>query len=85
MQRKEFFVGVDVSKETLDVAIYGTKNHRKIANNSEGFKQLQAWLKSLQIAINECWFVLEYTGGYEYRLVQFCQSKGLSFTRIPGL
>jgi transposase len=85
MQRKEIFVGVDVSKETLDVAIYGTKSHVRIANNSEGFKQLQAWLKSLQISLNDCWFVLEYTGGYEYRIVQFCQSKNLSFTRVPGL
>jgi transposase len=85
MQRKEFFVGVDVSKETLDVAIYGTKNHLKIANNSEGFKQLQAWLKSLSISLNDCWIVMEYTGGYEYRLVQFCQSKQVTFTRVPGL
>lgn len=85
MQRKEIFIGVDVSKETLDLAVYGTKHHIRIANSSEGFKQLQAWLKSLQIALNECWFVLEYTGGYEYRLVQFCQSKNLTFTRVPGL
>jgi transposase len=85
MQRKEFFVGVDVSKETLDVAIYGTKHHIKIANNAEGFKQLQAWLKSQSISLNDCWFVLEYTGGYEYRLVQFCQSKQITFTRVPGL
>lgn len=85
MQRKEIFIGVDVSKQTLDVAVYGTKCHIRIANSSEGFKHLQAWLKTLNISLNECWFVLEYTGGYEYRLVQFCQSKGLSFTRVPGL
>jgi transposase len=85
MQRKEIFVGVDVSKETLDVAIYGTKNHIRIQNSSEGFKQLQAWLKSLNISLNDCWIVMEYTGGYEYRLVQFCQSKQVTFTRVPGL
>lgn len=28
---------------------------------------------------------MEYTGGYEYRLVQFCQSKQITFTRVPGL
>jgi hypothetical protein len=54
MQRKEIFVGVDVSKETLDVAIHGTKNHMRIANHSEGFKQLQAWLKSLSISLQDC-------------------------------
>lgn len=85
MQKKEFFIGVDVSKLTLDVSVHGTKNHIRIANSAEGFKQLIVWLKSLNIALNNCWFVLEYTGGYEYRLVQFCQSKQIAFTRVPGL
>ena len=61
MQKKEFFIGVDVSKLTLDVAVHGTKNHLRIANSSEGFKQLLAWLKSLNIELRDCWFVLEYT------------------------
>jgi len=85
MQRKEFFVGIDVSKETLDVAVRGTLNHIRIANSSEGFKQLQAWFKALCIDLSQCWFVLEYTGGYEYRIVQFCVSKNITFTRIAGL
>ena len=85
MQKKEIFVGVDVSKLTLDVSVHGSRNHIKVANSSEGFKQLMSWLKSLNIALCNCWFVMEYTGGYEYRLVQFCQSKQIAFTRVPGL
>ena len=85
MQKKEFFIGVDVSKLTLDVSVRGTKNHIKVANSSEGFKQLLSWLKSLNITLCNCWFVMEYTGGYEYRLVQFCGSKQITFSRVPGL
>lgn len=85
MQKKEFFIGVDVSKLTLDVALQGSKEHVRISNNSEGFKRMLAWLKSLKIALDDCWFVLEYTGGYEYRLVQFCDAKKITFTRVPGL
>ncbi len=85
MQSKEFFIGVDVSKLTLDASVSGTKNHIRVQNSSEGFKHLQAWLRSLNIAVNDCWFVFEYTGGYEYRLVQFLQAKGIVFTRVPGL
>lgn len=85
MQRKEIFIGVDVSKEVLDLVVRSTRNHIRITNSSEGFKHLQTWLKSLGIALVDCWFVFEYTGGYEYRLVQFCQSKEITFTRIPGL
>jgi len=77
MQSKEFFIGIDVSKLTLDVSVHGTKSHIRIVNSSEGFKQLQSWLKSLTISVSDCWFVFEYTGGYEYRLVQFLQSKGI--------
>jgi transposase len=85
MQKKEIFIGVDVSKETLDVAVYGTRNHLRIVNNSEGFKQLLSWLKSLSVALVDCWVVMEYTGGYEYRLIQFCQSRQIRFSRVPGL
>ncbi len=85
MQKKEFFIGIDVSKLTLDVAIYGMKAHIRISNSSEGFKQLLSWLKSFDIALCDCWVIMEYTGGYEYRLVQFCTSKDIAFTRVPGL
>lgn len=85
MQSKEFFIGIDVSKLTLDASVSGTKNHIRVQNGAEGFKQLQAWLKSLNIDITASWFVFEYTGGYEYRLVQYLQAKGIVFTRVPGL
>jgi transposase len=85
MQSKEFFIGIDVSKLTLDASVNGSKNHIRVENSSEGFKQLQSWLKSLNIAVSNSWFVFEYTGGYEYRLVQFLEAKGICFTRVPGL
>lgn len=85
MQRKEFFVGVDVSKETLDVAIAGTKHHIRIVNGTTGFKQMQTWFKMQNIDLSACWFVFEFTGGYEYKLVQFCSSKKIAFTRFAGL
>lgn len=85
MQSNEKFIGVDVSKATLDIAVATSRDHLRIANSSSGFKQLQSWLKQLHFSFRECWFVLEYTGGYEYRLIQFLQSKGIRFTCVPGL
>lgn len=85
MQRKENFIGIDVSKEWLDISVYGSKEQLRIDNHSGGFKRLQSWLKAAGIALEDCWFVLEYTGGYEYRLIQFFQSKQLRFTRVSGL
>jgi len=57
----------------------------QISNNAEGFKKLQALLKANRLKLENCFFILEYTGGYEYRLVQFCQSKQISYARISGL
>ena len=28
---------------------------------------------------------MEFTGGYDYKLIQFCEAKKISFMRIPGL
>lgn len=85
MQSKQIFIGVDVSKDTLDVSVNASKDHLRIANKTAGYQHLNKWLQGLRIALNDCWFVLEYTGGYEYRFIQFLQAKGLRFTRVAGL
>ncbi len=28
---------------------------------------------------------MEYTGGYEYKLLQFCDAQRILYTRLPGL
>jgi len=38
MNKKEIFIGIDVSKETLDISITG--KHYKIANNMEAISTL---------------------------------------------
>ena len=37
---KEHFVGIDVSKDKFDVAIYGEKGYREAADNK---RELQNW------------------------------------------
>jgi transposase len=85
MQSNTIFIGVDVSKHTLDVAVHGSRDHCRVTNDSDGFKKLRAYLKVSGIEAHNCWFVLEHTGGYEYRFIQFCFSRSLRFTRVPGL
>jgi len=55
------FVGIDVSKNTLDVAVDSIPSPRSFPNSDDGFLQLIAWLAPLSpVAI-----VLEATGGYQ--------------------
>jgi transposase len=54
-------VGVDVSKETLDVHVHETKEKKSFANDEEGVMELVAWVQ----ARGPQRVVLEATGGYE--------------------
>ena len=85
MEQRKAIIGIDVSKKTLDIFIKALDVYLQISNNAEGFKKLMALLKANKLKPEDCFFVLEYTGGYEYRLVQFCQSRQISYVRISGL
>ena len=39
----------------------------------------------LKIDLQEAFLVLEYTGGYEYKLLQFCEAHAIIYARISGL
>ena len=55
------FVGIDISKDTFDVAIHGTKLHRKFPNTSAGVAALDTWLQQ-QEPVEQ--IALEATGRY---------------------
>ncbi len=85
MKNWDFTLGVDVSKNTLDVCCAEIKQHIQIKNGTEGFIQFKKWCRTFDIKLQQCFLVMEYTGGYEYKLIQFCESNNISYTRIPGL
>ena len=57
----ERFIGIDVSKDALDVHVRPDGTARQFANTSEGIAALRAWLQSLGPTL----IVLEASGGYE--------------------
>ena len=85
MKKWKFTLGVDVSKLTLDISCSELNEHIKIKNGSEGFTQFLKWCKQLKIDLQDAFLVLEYTGGYEYKLLQFCEAHAIVYARIPGL
>lgn len=54
------FVGIDVGKDALVVAIGGTEAPRTVANDATGWAQLISWLRTQPVQR----IVLEATGGY---------------------
>jgi len=85
MKNWNVILGVDVSKLSLDICCAERRLHIKIENCSKGFKQFIQWCRLNGITLNEVLVLLEYTGGYEYRFLQFCESINIAYCRIPGL
>ncbi|RYY86308.1 MAG: IS110 family transposase [Chitinophagaceae bacterium] len=85
MTKATFILGVDVSKKTLDIYSPECDQHLQITNTTEGFRLLHQWCRLHGVNLKDTLVVLEYTGGYEYRLLQHLTQKKIAFVRIPGL
>lgn len=72
------FVGIDVSKSWLDVAIGGETDSRRFANSPAGFRRLAAWLLPKQPRR----VLLEATGGYEQAALDALHATGLPMARV---
>lgn len=72
---KKIFVGIDVSKATLDVYRPDTQELRKIANTDDDIQELCAQLQNQR---RQVLVVLEGTGGYEYLLLKYLASHQLA-------
>jgi transposase len=70
---KEHFVGIDISKDRLDVAVLGQKTSLQFANTKKGIAQCIRWLRPWQPKL----IVVEATGGYEEGLVLALFEAGL--------
>ena len=79
MKKQDFTLGVDVSKNTLDIHCAEINEHLQISNGTEGFRLLVKWCKDFRINLTKSVVVMEFTGGYEYKLIQFCAGKKYLF------
>jgi transposase len=77
----KFFVGIDVSKETLDLALVTSDNFREveqiqIPNKKQRVQGVQAWLKGFGIPIEQVLFCMEFTGVYNKPLENYLVANG---------
>lgn len=85
MENYSVILGVDESKLTLDISSAERNLHLEISNDNKGFNSFIKWCKLNGIDTKTVFVVMEYTGRYEYRFLQFCESKNICYCRIPGL
>jgi len=72
------FVGIDVSKDSLEVHILPSEDHFNVSYDQEGIEQLIQRLRPLQLQV----IVMEATGGYEKRLAVEISLAGLDKLQI---
>ena len=70
----ETYVGIDVSKDRLDVAVLGQRQETQVENSREGIARLVEQMLELQPEL----IVVEATGGYQRNVVEALFQAGLS-------
>ena len=82
----ENYVGIDVSKLSIDAFIRESRIHRQFRNEESGFKQLIQWIKK---HIGETWESLlvcfEHTGLYSLSLALFLEREHITYAMVPAL
>ena len=86
--KKEWFVGIDVSKKWLDVAIFVENSdlkgfiHTQVDNDKQGYRELLRWLKVHDVDAFTCTYGMEHTGFYSDGLQHFLDKKGCKYTML---
>lgn len=81
----QHFLGIDVSKMTLDVVCRTNGQHLQIANKTTGFEHLSRWLQQNNLEIDKALFIFEHTGLYSKPFERFCVQHGWQYCAVPAL
>lgn len=82
---KNFFIGIDFSKEKFDATLISTRKglqmenvHNVFPNNEDGYEELLGWLGELvgRRARKSYLFCGEHTGAYSYNAAKWLYEKG---------
>lgn len=83
-----YFIGTDISKRKLDIAVYKMKEllfHKQIANEQEAIKQFLKELKRFEgFTLSQTVFCMEFTGIYNNHFVYHLIKKGANVWLEPG-
>ena len=87
---KQFFIGIDISKATLDAAVCQAESpgqfvHNQFENTALGFKKLVSWLGKQGAYTSNSFVGMEHTGHYTLALCCFLQQSDIPYTLISPL
>lgn len=83
---KKHFIGIDISKKTLDVVIYASNkkhsdatNYKCVSNDTKGFNTLLSCWKKKKMSRKQVVVGMENTGVYGFDLRLFLEEKGIDY------
>jgi transposase len=83
---KSYIIGVDVSKEKLDVHCHSHYESLIISNDQKGFLKLLKWISThVSKDFSSVMVVMEYTGVYTYRFEKFLYEHRIDYTKRSAL
>ena len=78
------YVGIDISKETLDVAVYPAKDKKtdylQVVNTQKGLKEMLSWLKRKGTQLDGLVICAEHTGAYTNELIEFADAHNVALS-----
>lgn len=87
--KKKYFIGVDISKDTLDLALlkeecYGSFQDYKVENSFNGFDKVENWVLKQEIDFKDCLFCMEHTGTYGLLFFAWLSQMEVDYCVEPG-
>lgn len=90
--KKKWFIGIDISKKTLDVVIYDSskkqsdsENYKQVTNDKDGYTTLLSWFKKKKIVVNQVAIGFEHTGIYSFNLRIFLEARQIDYCAYSPL
>lgn len=88
---KKIFIGVDISKKTLDCSIYDNDTvkmrgnlYRKVSNDEDGYNEIISWIRELGIKRGNIHVCMEHTGIYGYDFALFLEENKIVYSMVSG-
>lgn len=84
--KSKCFIGIDVSKETLDLFVLSTQYHFQAMNAENDFVRiLEVCCKQGGCNLSDLYFCFENTGRYSRLLSAFFTESGINYAMVPAM
>jgi transposase len=83
--KKKDCVGIDISKEEIDIRLFNSKLDGKFDNSPSGFKKMKSFTEKHVDQDTELLFCFEHTGLYAVPLQVYLEKEDMAYHMVSGL